>query len=208
VLANVAELTRALLERSLPSLGLIDVGQIAEGSVLRLSQSARAWLDASQNGEASEPVPEPTAIWRNDLTLVCGARCSVSSVLEAARYGRSWLDEHGVAIELTAESLSRGADHDPDLAGLRTALGTVPEGLRVALQKATAQRPLFHMLRVGGYLEIEDEALRQALYGDSDGPGVFAAPPLGEGLLVRPGVAESRVQALLMRHGARLFTRD
>lgn len=234
VLANVADLTRALLERSLPFLGLIDVGQIAEGSVLRLAASARAWLDASQSGEVSEPMPEQAAHWRGEGALVksapegapvavrgsavrsdilvCGARCSVASVLEAARYGRSWLDEEGVAIELTAESLSRGADHDPDLAGLRTALGSLvgslPESLRTALQKATAQRPLFHMVRIGGFLEIDDEALRQALYGDSEGPGVFAAPPLAEGLLVRPGVAESRVQALLMRHGARLFTRD
>jgi hypothetical protein len=98
------------------------------------------------------------------------------------------------------------------LAGLRTALaslvGTLPEGLRAALQKATAQRPLFHMVRIGGYLEIDDEALRQALYADSEGPSVFASAPLAEGLLVRTGVAESRVQALLMRHGARLFTRD
>jgi hypothetical protein len=212
VLASVADLSRALLERSLPFLGLIDVGQIAEGRVLRLSQSARAWLDASQSGELSEPMPEQAAVWRNDLTLVCGARCSVASVLEAAHYGRSWLDEAGVAIELSAESLSRGADHDPDLAGLRTALSslaaTLPEGLGAALRLATAQRPLFHMVRIGGFLEIDDEPLRQALYADTEGPSVFAAPPLAEGLLVRTGVAESRVQALLMRHGARLFTRD
>jgi hypothetical protein len=50
--------------------------------------------------------------------------------------------------------------------------------------------------------------LRRALYEDPDGPAVFAGPPLGEGLLVRAGVSEGKVQTLLMRHGARLFTRD
>jgi len=217
VLPTVAELSRALLERSLPFLGLIDVGQIAEGSVLRLSLAARAWLDANQsgsaqNGESSERSPEQAASFRDERTLVCGARCSIASVLEAAHYGRSWLDEAGVAVELTAESLSRGADHDPDLAGLRAALASLvrelPLALQEALRVATAQRPLFHMARIGGFLEIDDTALKQALYGDSEGPTVFASPPLAEGMLVRSGIAESRVQALLMRHGARLFTRD
>lgn len=214
VVASVPALSRVLLERSLPHLGLVDVGQITEGSVLRLSQAARAWLEASQASqgrEPSEPLPEQAAVWRDDLTLVCGPRCSVASVLEAAHYGRSWLDEAGVAVELSADSLSRGADHDPDLAGLRAALSSLvpamPQGLTEALRVATMQRPLFHLARIGGFLEIEDAALRQALYADTEGPALFAAPPLAEGLLVRTGVAESRVQALLMRHGARLFTR-
>ena len=102
--------------------------------------------------------------------------------------------------------------HDPDLAGLRAALSslvvTLPEALTRAFEVATAQRPLFGMTRVGGFLEIDDPVLRRALYGDADAGSVFAAPPLQEGLLVRSGVSESRLHALLMRHGARLFTRD
>lgn len=210
VLGTVAELSRALLERSLPFLGLVDVGQIAEGQVVRLSQAARSWLENNQ--EYSEPAPEAAAEWRGELRLWCGAGCSVAAVLEAARYGRAWLDEAGVSIELTSDSLSRGADHDPDLAGLRAALSslvvTLPEALTRAFEVATAQRPLFGMTRVGGFLEIDDPVLRRALYGDADASSVFAAPPLHEGLLVRSGVSESRLHALLMRHGARLFTRD
>lgn len=210
VLGTVAELSRALLERSLPSLGLVDVGQIAEGQVVRLSQAARSWLENSQ--EQNEPAPEQAAEWRGELRLWCGAGCSVAAVLEAARYGRAWLDDAGVSIELTEDSLSRGADHDPDLAGLHAALSSLvvsmPDALLHAFQVATAQRPLFGMARVGGFLEIDDPVLRRALYDDADATSVFAAPPLHEGLLVRTGVAESRVHALLMRHGARLFTRD
>jgi hypothetical protein len=210
VVASVPELARVLLERSLPFLGLIDSGRVDDGPVVRLSSAARSWLDAGQ-GEERERAAEPVAEWRDELRLVCGPRCSVAATLEAARYGRAWLDDAGIGIELTQESLSRGADHDPDLAGLRTALWALteklPSTLEDALRTATAQRPLYCMARVGGFLEVDDAALREALYRDSDGPTVFAAPPLAEGLLVRSGVAESKVQALLTRHGARLFTR-
>jgi hypothetical protein len=210
VVPTVAELSRVLLERSLPFLGLLDVGQIAEGSVVRLSHAARSWLD-NAGIERSEPAPEQAAEWRGDLTLWCGGACSVGAVLEAARYGRAWLDSAGVRIELTPESLSRGADHDPDLAGLRCALSSLvvslPEPLQRALKEATAQRPLLGMMAVGGFLELDDAELCRALYADAEGPSVFAAPPLAEGLLVRAGIPEHKVHSLLMRHGARLFTR-
>jgi hypothetical protein len=212
VLASVAELTRVLLERSLPALGLVDVGQIEEGAVVRLSPTARAWLDATQQGEPLERLPELAGSWRDDSTLVCGPRCSVAAIIEAARYGRPWLDDDGVVIQLSADTLSRGADHDPDLAGLRGALSAVvsqlPAALQAALQAASAQRPLYGLSRVGAFLEIDDPALREALWRDPEGSSVFAAAPLHEGLLVRAGVSDNRVQALLMRHGGRLFTHD
>ena len=213
VLGSVADLSRVLLERSLPALGLLDVGAVEEGAVVRLSTAGRAWLEAGALGaEPPERAPEPAAQFRDDMRLVCGPRCSVAAVLEAAHYGSVWLDDEGVGIELGPESLARGADHDPDLLGLRAALTsltpTLPAALEDALRQATAQRPLFRMVRVGAFLAIDDPALRRALYADPEGPQVFAEPPLGEGLLVRAGVGEGRVQSLLMRHGARLFTRD
>ncbi len=212
VLTSPEELTRALLERSLPFLGLVDVGQIDEGSVVRLSPTARAWLDAVQQGELAERLPALSGKWRDDFTLVCGASCSVASIIESARYGRAWLDEAGVVIHLSVESLSRGAEHDPDLAGLRGALSglvrELPPALQSAVESATAQRPLYGLSRVGGFLEIDDAKLRRALWEDPEGATVFAAAPLSEGLLVRSGVSEQRVQALLMRHGGRLFTQD
>jgi hypothetical protein len=212
VLGSPAELTRALLERSLPFLGLIDVGQIDEGTVVRLSPAARAWLDAAQQGELSERMPELSARWRDDFHLVCGPTSSVAAIIESARYGRAWREDEGVVIQLSAESLSRGADHDPDLAGLRGALSglvrELPAALQSAVEAATTQRPLYGLSRVGAFLEIDDAALRQALWEDPEGSAVFAAAPLSEGLLVRAGVSEQRVQTLLMRHGGRLFSQD
>ncbi len=209
VLGTVAELLRVLLERSLPFLGLVDVGRVEEGTVVRLAQASRAWLEAT-NAEAAEPAPQPSAEWRDPFRLICGPACSVAAVVEAARYGQAWLEERGVAIALTPESLSRGADRDPDLAGLRGALAALtrelPGALEDAIGAATAQRPLLRQLRVGGFLEIDDPALRRALYEDAEGPALFAGPPLAEGLLVRADVAEGKLQALLMRHGARLYT--
>jgi hypothetical protein len=212
VLASPLDLTRTLLERSLPFLGLVDVGTIEEGAVVRLSPSGRAWLDAAQQGERPERLPEQSARWRDDFTLVCGARCSVAAIIESARYGRAWLDDEGVVVQLSQDSLSRGADHDPDLAGLRAALSglvaELPTSLRSALELATAQRPLYGLSRVGAFLEIDDAALRKALWEDPEGTSVFAAAPLSEGLLVRAGVSDQRVQNLLMRHGGRLFTQE
>lgn len=211
VLTSVHDLVAVLLERSLPSLGLIDVGRIEDGPVVRLSQAARAWLDAA-TPDAPEPLPEPSARWLAPTRLSCGTACSVSALIEAARYGRVWLDDDGVGLELAPETLARGADHDPDLAGLRNALAAlidgVPDALEAALRAATAQRPLSRLVRVGGFLEIEDPALSSALYADPDGPSVFAGPPLREGLLVRVGVSEAKVQQLLTRYGTRLFTPD
>jgi hypothetical protein len=212
VLASPAELTRALLERSLPFLGLVDVGQIDEGTVVRLSPSARAWLDSVQQGELLERLPELGARWRDDYSLTCGPGCSVASIIESARYGRAWLGDEGVVIQLSPESLSRGADNDPDLAGLRGALsglvGELPAALQRSIELATAHRPLYGLSRVGAFLEIDDAALRQALWEDAEGPAVFASAPLSEGLLVRAGISEQRVQAILMRHGGRLFTQE
>jgi hypothetical protein len=211
VLANVNAVARALLERSLPHLGLIDVGRVDEGAVVRLSQAARSWLDET-NGSGHESMPEQAAAWLDDMRLVCGARCSIAAIVESARYGRVWLDDRGVGIELTTESLSRGADHDPDLAGIRAGLSIlttrVPEPLDAAIRAAAAQRPLFHLTHIGGFLAIDDAALRRALIEDPDAANVFVARPLAEGLLVRAGVSEARVQSLLMRHGARLYTRE
>jgi len=212
VLGTVNEVVAVLIEKSLPHLGLADLGRVDEGAVVRLAQAARAWLDESGATPTLEALPEPAATWTAERRLVCGARCSVAALVETARYGRVWLEHDAVGVELSAESLSRGADHDPDLAGLRAGLATlttsIPESLEAEIRAATAQRPLFRLARVGGFLAIDDPALRRALYEDAEGATLFAAPPLTEGLLVRAGVAATRVQALLMRHGARLFARE
>jgi hypothetical protein len=113
-------------------------------------------------------------------------------------------------LAFSEASMSRAADHDPDLAGLRAGLsgltGTVPPFLERAIERASATRPLVTLVRASAFVAIEEEALREAVYRDPDGAGLWAGPPLSGGLLVRPGVSSARVHELLTRHGARLYT--
>jgi hypothetical protein len=206
VLEHVTDVARVLLDRSLSWLGLVDHGRVDEGPVVRLSQAARAWLDEAAN--PSEPSPDRDAEWLASTRLACGPSCDVAAVIEAARYGSVWLDGRRIGIELRPDTLARASDHDPDLAGLRTALsslsGQVPEALEEAIREATLERPLCMFTKVSGFVAVEDAELRAALFADPDGRDVWLAPPLAEGLLVRAGVHPARVHALLTRHGARV----
>jgi hypothetical protein len=208
---HVTDVARLLLERSLPSLGMIDAGKVDEGPVVRISQAARSWLDdtAPERGEQS---PDHDGEWLGDMRIACGPRCDVAAIIEAARYGSVWLDDRRIGIELRADTLARAADHDPDLSGLRTALASLtqqaPKSLESAIREATLERPLVQLTRASGFVSIDDAALRAALYADPDGEGVWAAPPLSEGLLVLPGVPASKVQQLLTRHGARVHAAE
>jgi hypothetical protein len=206
VLEHVTDVARVLLDRSLSWLGLVDHGRVDEGPVVRLSQAARAWLDDA--GSPNEPPPDRDAEWLASTRLACGPSCDVAAVIEAARYGSVWLDGRRIGIELRPDTLARASDHDPDLAGLRTALsslsGQVPEALEEAIREATLERPLCMFTKVSGFVAVEDAALRAALFADPDGRDVWAGPPLTEGLLVRAGVHAARVHALLTRHGARV----
>lgn len=209
VLATVQEVAQVLLERSLSWLGMVDLGHVDEGPVVRISQAARAWLDDDSGGDETA---DHDGEWLSDMRIACGLRCDVAAVIEAARYGSVWLDDRRVGIEIRHDTLARAADHDPDLSGLRAALSalteTIPEPLEAAIREATMERPLCMLTRASGFVYIDDASLRAALYADPEGEAVWAAPPLTEGLLVRAGVSAAKVQHLLMRHGARVHAAE
>ncbi len=208
VLDNVLAVVRVLLSRSLPWLGLVDSGAVDEGPVVRLSAQARAWLESAREGV--EIAPERAAEWRSDMRLACGPRCDVAAIVEVARFGTVLREDPGVSIELSVETLGRAAEHDPDLAGLRAGLSALteqmPKALESAVHAATAERPVCILTPCAGFVEIDDPALRKALYEDPEGRGLWAGPPRHDGLLVRAGVSEAKLLALLTRHGARLVS--
>jgi hypothetical protein len=208
VLDNVLEVVRVLLARSLPSLGLVDRGSVDEGAVVRLSAHGRSWLDASVEAILDEP--ERVAEWRSDTRLVCGPRCDVAAMVEIAHFGSVWLEERAVGVELSAATLARAAERDPDLAGLRAGLSAlteqVPKALEETIREATAQRPMCALTPCAGFVEVDDPELLRALYHDDEAGALWAAPPLRDGLLVKPGVSEARLHAVLTRHGARLVS--
>ncbi|MFT3921206.1 MAG: hypothetical protein QM778_01595 [Myxococcales bacterium] len=209
---GVLDVVRVLLERSLLWLGLVDRGQVEQGPVVRLSTDARRWLERAPGGQESrDEAPEGHAEFRDDLRLVAGFSCDVGALIETARYGSVWLEERGIGIAFGESSLAHAADHDPDLAGLRAgleALGAqnLPAKLSASIQHASEQRPMCTFIRASAFVEIDDPALRDAVYQDPDGAGLWAGSPLANGLLVKPGASASRVHELLTRHGARLYT--
>lgn len=206
VLDNVLEVVRVLLRRSLPWLGLVDSGKVEEGPVVRLSAAGRAWLEGAESREDASP--ERVAQWRSEFRLVCGPRCDVAAVVEIAHFGTVWLEDRAVGVELSGATLGRAAERDPDLAGLRAGLSALteqmPRPLEAAIHDATAQRPMCVLTPCAGFIEIDDPELLAALFGDPESEKLWIAPPLRDGLLIRPGVSEARVQAVLTRHGARL----
>jgi hypothetical protein len=208
VLDSVLAVVRMLLARSLPWLGLVDSGSVDEGPVVRLSAQARAWLEASR--ESADTEPERLAEWRSEMRLFCGPRSDVAAIVEVARFGLVLREDQGVCLELSAGSLSRAAEHDPDLAGLRAGLAAltehVPKELERAVREATAQRPVCALTSCAGFVEVDDPALLQAIYDDPEGRGMWIGPPRHDGLLLRAGVSEARLLALLTRHGARLVS--
>lgn len=208
VLDSVLAVVRVLLVRSLPWLGLVDSGSVDEGPVVRLSAQARAWLEASR--ESADCEPERSAEWRSELRLFCGPRSDVAAIVEVARFGLVLREDQGIGIELSPGSLSRAAEHDPDLAGLRAGLAALteqmPKALERAVREATAQRPVCAFTTCSGFVEVDDPALLQALYDDPEGRNMWIGPPRPDGLLVRTGVSEARVLAFLTRHGARLVS--
>lgn len=208
VLDSVLEVVRVLLTRSLPALGLVDRGAVDEGPVVRLSAHGRSWLDAHADDAESEPAR--AAEWRSDTRLVCGSSCDVAGIVEVAHFGEVWLEERAVGVELSPITLARAAERDPDLAGLRAGLSAlteqIPKALEDTIHEATAQRPMCVLTACSGFVEIDNPELLAALYGDAEAKGLWAAPPLRDGLLVRAGVSESRLHAVLTRHGARLVS--
>jgi|GEM_PF-6562516 len=209
---GVLDVVHVLLERSLPSLGLLDRGQVEQHRVVRLSLDARRWLERALASEHQrDEAPQQSASFRDDWRLVCGFECDVGAIIEAARYGSVWLEERGIGVAFSEASLSHAADHDPDLAGLRASLSALtasapPPKLQAAIQHASEQRPMCTFIRASAFVEIDDPALRDAVYQDPDGAGLWAGSPLVGGLLVKPGASASRVHELLTRHGARLYT--
>jgi hypothetical protein len=209
---GILEVTRSLLDRSLPALGLLDHGRVDAGAVVRLSQEGRRWLErALPNQELlSDVTPRALGAFRSDMQLICDFECDVGAVVEAARYGNVWLEDRAIGIAFSDDSLSRAADHDPDLAGLRAGLSalspSVPAAFEAAIQRASEQRPMCTFIRASAFVEIDDPALRDAVYRDPDSAGLWASSPLPNGLLVKPGASASRVHELLTRHGARLYT--
>ncbi len=208
VLPTALEVVRVLLERSLPGLGLIDRGAVEQGEVVRIAPSARVWLERGVDLEEHTDTHEPSAQWLADDRLSCTSSCDIAAIIEAGTYGVTWVDDASIGLGFTNDALARASERDPDLAGLRAALGVltprIPPALDAAFREAVTHRPYCTVTDAVAFVSIDDPVLRLALYNDPAAHDVWASPPLNEGLLVKPGIPRERVYELLTRHGARL----
>jgi hypothetical protein len=208
---DVLSVIRVLIERSLPWLGMTERGNVEQGPVIRISRAARTALEAVAEDTRSKP-PLPKAEWSAPLRLVCKGGGDVAAIVEAGTYASVWLDQTDIGLAFDDDTLTRAADHDPDLAGLRAALAVlevdVTDQLSAALARATSHRPSLTITVSSAFVALDDEAVRDALFHDPEARGMWALPPLAEGLLVAEGVELTRVEELLMKRGLRLTQRS
>jgi hypothetical protein len=205
---QVLDVVRALLARSFRWLGMVDEGVTDEGAVVRLSALARASCDPAP---AAAPPPEDRPGWdvetRDARTLSLGPGADVAGLVEAARAADVFFDGERIGLRFEAERLRRAAECDPELLGLRAALGALvpalPDELARALDGATAELPICDFVRAAGFVAIDDKALCAAIYGSADNAHLWAGPPLSDGLLVTPGISQREVTQALARHGVR-----
>ena len=204
---SVGDVVGELLDHSLPWLGLIDRGVVEQGQVIRLASRARAWLSPEGAAGTDSPV-ERSGVWLADSRLLCGPSCDAAAVVEAARYGEVWLDDHSIGVSFERSAMEAATDTDPDLSGLRAALSSLSSSLPTALDAQmrgiVASRPTCSLLRCAGFVEVEDPDLRESLFSDSECQGMWAGRPLSTGLLVRDGANLRKLAQLLARHGVRL----
>jgi hypothetical protein len=207
-IGDVPSVIKVLVERSLPWLGMIERGLVEQGSVARISRSARLALEVHTGEEARSKPPALRAEWAAPLRLICKAGADVAAIVEAGTYATVWLDHTDIGLAFDDDTLARGADHDPDLAGLRTALAVleteIPSELEAAMGRATSHRPQLTLITSSAFVALDDAAVRDALFRDPEARGFWAAKPLEEGLLVAEGVDLSRVEELLIKRGLRL----
>lgn len=208
---QVLSVVRALW-RSFRALGLVDEGTVEAGDVVRLSAFARAALEASAGDAGAEvEAPAPEAEQSAPHVYTFGERSDVAALVEAAHAASVFFDGERVGLSFSAARLAHAAERDPELAGLRAALGAlfaeVPPSLGALIEAGLSQLPLCGFTEAGGFVAIDDPVLARALYDDPRARVLWAAPPLEEGLLVKSGVTSAQLEGALARHGVRFHAR-
>jgi hypothetical protein len=205
---QVLDVVRALLGRSFRWLGMLDEGVTDDGTVVRLSALARSLYDPGRSGSADE---EERPVWdveaRDARTLSVGPLADVAGLVEAARAAEVFFDGDRISLRFEAERLRHAAERDPELLGLRAALGalmpTIPVALLQTLDAASAELPVCDFISAAGFVAIGDTALCKAIHASPESGHLWAGPPLSDGLLVRPGSSQRQVEQALARHGVR-----
>ncbi len=181
-----------LLTESLPALGVVDLGDEAEGGTsLRLTPRGRALLTARDL-----PTGDARSRFLDTQVLRLGPRARVASVLAIASFvevGRVGAElDLVVAPQTLARALSAGVEADV-LRQRIEALAPLPESLSRTLEQASIVLGRGTFAAASGFLWVEEASVREVLLRAKSTQDLFVDPSPPGGLLVQPGVDLERV---------------
>lgn len=194
----VRELVRRLVTESLPTLGVLDLGESAParegdtaGLALRLTSRGRALLQG-----AVEAPRARTGEFVSTHTLRVGRGARVAHVLALSQLVEVGAADGGLDLAITpqvlARALSTGLEGDTIRQRLR-ALAELPSGLTAMLEQATAVLGRVSFVPAAGFLWADDPELRELLRTRKGTADLFVDPSPPGGLLLAPDVDLDRL---------------
>jgi len=208
-LPDADAILRALLERSLPALGLIDRARDdGAGARLRLSSAGRALVrgapPASGRPRAGQgaAAPRETARWEAGGRLRAGPSVTVARVLAVAPIVSAIPREDHLVLALDRARIDEVALRD-GLDALRSSLAALaPLDADASRLLAAAQRPTVgcELVATAAYVAIPDDALRATVAADTQ-LGRLIARRLADGVLLLPGASVERFERRLNKLG-------
>jgi hypothetical protein len=196
-----ADLLRRLLTRSLPALGVVDLGvddaqdvdsELSDRPLaVRLTARGKALLSA----QATDRPPAPAEFVEARLLRV-GDEVRIADVLELAPICELAAVEPYLELSLSAAGIARGlaAGLAPDTMRQRIArVATPTQEIDRALEQADTVIGQASLVAASGFLWVDDEELRHLLRTGSPCAELFVEQSPTGGLLVAPGVEPDRL---------------
>jgi hypothetical protein len=188
---SVIEITRRIALETLPSLGVVDLGEDPEdtegtGVTLRLTPRGRALL------AGTAPSFDPTPSKFLDLhVLRVGQTAKVAHVLGLSAFAELGRVGAEFDLVLTVSSIARALSAGVESEALRArieAVATLPESLSRMLAQASVVVGKVSFVAASGFLWTEDPEIREMLRTRRPASELFIDPSPPSGLLIAPDV--------------------
>jgi hypothetical protein len=191
-----AEIARRIACQTLHALGVVDLGDPAdgEGETIRITPRGRAFITgkALPNREAAD---EPARYVDTHLLRV-GPADRIGHVVALTPFVEIGSVSGNLDLAFTPQALSlalaAGVDADAVRARLE-ALAPVPDPIARVLTQASAVLGRAELVRTEGFLWVEDNELRELLRTRRQTADLFVDPSPPSGLLIAPGVDMDRL---------------
>jgi hypothetical protein len=196
----VSELVRRLVTESLPTLGVVDLGESEHGRAAGASEGSLALRLTPRGRALLLGIPEAGRSRAGEFvsthTLRVGRGARVAHVLGLSQLVEVGAADGGLDLAITpqvlARALSAGLEGDTIRARLR-ALAELPQGLTAMLEQATAVLGRVSFVPAAGFLWADDPELRELLRTRKGTAELFVDPSPPGGLLLAPEVDLDRL---------------